>query len=112
MELAFSLLTGAITAAGVALLLRGDRFRVVLGIGLLGYAANLFIMASGGMLVGRPPLMDVTTDPARAADPLPQALVLTAIVIGFGMLAWLIALALRAGAETREGKPSSKEPGS
>ncbi len=107
------LVAGAITilaACGVYLSLRGRTFPVVLGLGLLSYAVNLFIVAMGRLQVGLPPL--VAAGAAGYADPLPQALVLTAIVIGFAAtgLAIAIAIALRGatgtdhvdGAEPRE----------
>lgn len=95
MAFSFALMIGLLAAAGVYLLLRADRFRAVLGLTLLSYAVNLFLLASGGYRVGAPPILDGRTDPSAMADPLPQGLVLTAIVIGFGMTAWLIALCLR-----------------
>jgi multicomponent K+:H+ antiporter subunit C len=95
MAFSFALMIGLLAAAGVYLLLRADRFRAVLGLTLLSYAVNLFLLASGGYRVGAPPILDGRTDPRTMADPLPQGLVLTAIVIGFGMTAWLIALCLR-----------------
>ncbi len=95
MAFSFALMIGLLTASGTYLLLRADRFRVVLGLTLLSYAVNLFLLASGGYRVGAPPILDGRTNPLDLADPLPQGLVLTAIVIGFGMTAWLIALCLR-----------------
>jgi len=95
MAFSFALMIGLLTASGTYLLLRADRFRVVLGLTLLSYAVNLLLLASGGYRVGAPPILDGRTDPLAMADPLPQGLVLTAIVIGFGMTAWLIALCLR-----------------
>jgi multicomponent K+:H+ antiporter subunit C len=83
-----------LTASGVYLLLRARTFPVVLGLTLLSYAVNLFIFVMGRLQAGVPPKI-VAADTAYA-DPLPQALVLTAIVIGFGMTAFLIVLALRA----------------
>lgn len=103
MAATFALMIGLLAAAGAYLVLRADRFRVVLGLTLLSYAVNLFILASGEFHLGVPPLVDRLEDPLQATDPLPQALVLTAIVIGFGMTAWLIALGLRM-------KPDAAEP--
>jgi multicomponent K+:H+ antiporter subunit C len=78
----------------VFLVLRSRTFSVVLGLMLLGYAVNLFLLAMGRLSVTTPP---VITPGARAyADPLPQALVLTAIVIGFAMAAFFVVLAVRA----------------
>jgi len=93
------LLAGAVAvlvAAGVYLALRPQLFSVLLGITLLSYAVNLFLLAAGGLALGAAPLTD---RPGPYADPLPQALVLTAIVISFGMTALVIVLALRAVAE-------------
>jgi len=73
-------------------MLRGRTFPLVVGLTLLSYAANLFVLAMGRLAVGVPPIV---ADGARgAADPLPQALVLTAIVIGLATTAFTIALAL------------------
>ena len=93
-ELVFALVIGVLVTGGVYLMLRARTFPVVLGLTLLGYAVNLFLFASGRLTTGSAPLTlpDVTGHP----DPLPQALVLTAIVIGFGMTAFAIALAVRA----------------
>jgi multicomponent K+:H+ antiporter subunit C len=97
------LVAGAIAilaGSGVWLSLRGRTFPVVLGLGLLSYAVNLFIFAMGRLQVGLPPLVAERAE--GYADPLPQALVLTAIVIGFAAtgLAIAIAIALRAAAGT------------
>lgn len=95
MELLIASAVGLMTAAGVYLLLRGRTFPVVLGLTFLSYAVNVFIFASGGLAVGAPPVVGAQ---AVLADPLPQALVLTAIVISFGMTAFLIVLAMQARA--------------
>ncbi|HSQ08197.1 MAG TPA: Na+/H+ antiporter subunit C [Chromatiaceae bacterium] len=97
MEALFALVIGVLTACGVYLMLRGRSFPVVLGLTLLSYAVNLFLLAMGRLTVGRPPV--ISPDAAGYADPLPQALVLTAIVIGFAMTAFSIVLALKAKAE-------------
>jgi multicomponent K+:H+ antiporter subunit C len=97
MEALFAAALGLLFAAGVYLALRPRLFSVLLGLTLLSYAVNLFLLASGGLLAGRVPLTD---QPPPWPDPLPQALILTAIVISFGMTAFLIVLALRAVAET------------
>ncbi len=88
---------GVLTACGVWLLLRARTFDVVLGLTLLSYAVNVFIFAMGRMRFGAPPVLDPALPPTLAhyADPLPQALVLTAIVIGFAMTAVVLALALK-----------------
>jgi len=97
MEALLASLIGALTAAGVYLALRGRTFPVVLGLTLLSYAVNLFLFAMGRLAIGQPPVID--TGLPGYADPLPQALVLTAIVIGFAMTAFVIMLALKARAE-------------
>lgn len=88
---------GVLTACGVYLVLRARTFAVVLGLMLLGYAANLFLLAMGRPGATRPPILGApTADAVPYADPVPQALVLTAIVIGFGMSAYAVVLAIRA----------------
>ena len=89
---------GVLAACGVWLVLRTRTFAVVLGLMLLGYAANLLLLAMGRLTATRPPI--VTGGPAGYADPIPQALALTAIVIGFGMSAFAAVLAIRARVET------------
>jgi len=85
---------GLLTAAGLYLLLRLRTFPVILGISLLTYAVNVFLFASGRLTIGAPPIL---RDGAPFyADPLPQALVLTAIVISFGMTAVVVMIALGA----------------
>lgn len=93
---------GTLTAAGVYLMLRARTFDVILGLTLLSYAVNLFIFFMGRVKIGAAPIVDGKLAPTLAnyADPLPQALVLTAIVISFAMTAVLLVIALRARAET------------
>jgi multicomponent K+:H+ antiporter subunit C len=101
MEMVLATGIGALVAAGVWLLLRERAFSVVLGLALLSYAANLFIFAGGRVSAELPPLVvGAVAAGATPADPLPQALVLTAIVISFGTTAFLVALALRAIGES------------
>jgi multicomponent K+:H+ antiporter subunit C len=88
---------GWVTACGIYLLLRGRSFPVVLGLTLLGYAVNVFIFAMGRLWSNAAPILG--TD-APVADPLPQALVLTAIVIGFATTGFVIELALRSRHES------------
>ncbi|MBN8443021.1 MAG: Na+/H+ antiporter subunit C [Thauera sp.] len=93
MELLVATAVGVLTSAGVYLLLRARTFPVVLGLTLLSYATNVYLFAMGRLVVNAPPIID-----ARAVshtDPLPQALVLTAIVISFGMTAVIVVMALR-----------------
>lgn len=96
MDLLISVLIGALTAAGVYLALRAQTFPVVLGLTLMSYAVNLFLFVMGRLATGAPPLIGAS---ANHTDPLPQALVLTAIVIAFAMTAFVIVLALRARAD-------------
>lgn len=94
MEFLVASAIGILTAAGIYLVLRLRTFPVILGISLLTYAVNVFLFASGRLMVGAPPILqdDVTV----YTDPLPQALVLTAIVISFGMTAVVVMIGLGA----------------
>lgn len=95
MELILALGIGVLVASGVWLILRPRTFQVILGLSLLSYAVNLFIYAMGRLHVDAPPLVGAATpDPALYDDPLPQALVLTAIVISFAMTALLLVVLL------------------
>ncbi|MEO5343585.1 MAG: Na+/H+ antiporter subunit C [Gammaproteobacteria bacterium SHHR-1] len=96
MEALLALCIGLLTACGVYLALRGRTFSLVLGLTLISYAVNLFLFAMGRLTLGQPPVIDGS---GQHADPLPQALVLTAIVIGFAMTAFVIMLAIKAKAE-------------
>jgi multicomponent K+:H+ antiporter subunit C len=108
MEAIVSAGIGVLVATGVYLLLRARSFSVILGLTLLSYAVNLLIFVSGRIGGGDPPLaLPGTTAPV---DPLPQALVLTAIVISFGMTAFLVALALRAKGEAATDHVDAREP--
>ena len=98
MELLLAIALGVVTACGVYLLLRGRTFALVLGLSLLSYAANVFIFTMGRLTTGAPPI--ISPGAAAYADPLPQALVLTAIVIGFGMTGFIMELAVRTAHET------------
>ena len=89
---------GLLTAAGVYLLLRGQTFPVIIGLAFLTYAVNLFLFVMGRLAIDRPPI--ISDDALGYTDPLPQALVLTAIVISFGMTALIVVLALRGFLET------------
>jgi multicomponent K+:H+ antiporter subunit C len=97
MEALIAIAVGLMTACGVYLLLRARTFAVVLGLTLLSYAVNLFLFAMGRLTIGVPAI--IAPGRSAMADPLPQALVLTAIVIGFGMTAFVVVLALRARAD-------------
>jgi multicomponent K+:H+ antiporter subunit C len=97
MEALITIVVGVLTACGVYLSLRGRTFPVVLGLTLLSYAVNLFLFVMGRLVIGAPAI--IRDGGGDYADPLPQALVLTAIVISFGMTAFVVILALRARAE-------------
>jgi multicomponent K+:H+ antiporter subunit C len=110
MEALIAAMIGVLTACGVYLALRGRTFPVVLGLTLMSYAVNLFLFVMGRLTIGAPPIIEPTrTD---YADPLPQALVLTAIVISFGMTAFVVMLALRARAELDNDHVDGGEGGS
>ncbi len=94
MELLVTLSVGALVAGGVYLVLRPRTFSTILGLSLLSYAANLFIFASSRIRTGLAPL--ASQKGVEFPDPLPQALVLTAIVISFGMTGFVVVLSLRA----------------
>ncbi len=99
---------GWITCCGLWLLLRGRSFTVVLGLTLLGYAVNLFIFASGRLWRDAAPILQGA---GSVADPLPQALVLTAIVIGFATTGFVIELALRSRHDNGSDHVDGREPG-
>ena len=94
MEYLLASAIGAMTAAGIYLLLRQRTFPVILGISMLTYAVNLFLFASGRIALNLPPVLLNQTP--TYTDPLPQALVLTAIVISFGMTAVVVLMSLGA----------------
>lgn len=110
MSMEFLLATGVgfIAACAIYLMLRARTFAVVLGLSLWGYAINLFIFATGRLWPNAPPILG---GQAVVADPLPQALVLTAIVIGFATTGFLIDLALRSYHESGSDHVDGREPG-
>jgi multicomponent Na+:H+ antiporter subunit C len=89
------ILAGVLFAAGTYLVLQRPLARILLGLALLGHGANLLLLSAGGR-AGEPAFIADGGPPAGAADPLPQALVLTAIVITFAVTAFLAVLAYRA----------------
>lgn len=97
MELALALTIGWLYATGLYLMLRPSLTKIILGITVLTNAANLLIFTAAGLVRGRPPLVPFGNEAPAApfADPLPQALILTAIVIGFGIQAFAMVLAYR-----------------
>lgn len=96
MEFLLASAIGVMTAAGIYLMLRLRTFPVILGISLLTYAVNVFLFTSGRVIVGAPPVLRDNVDTYTYTDPLPQALVLTAIVISFGMTAVVVMIGLGA----------------
>ena len=111
MELIVALGIGALTGSGVWLLLRPRTFQVILGLSLLSYAVNLFIFSTGGLRVGAEPILKGKGgDLSAYADPLPQALVLTAIVISFAMTALFLVVLLAARSLTGTDHVDGREP--
>ena len=96
MEIVYAVAIGILAGSGVWLLLRPRTFQVLLGFTMLSYAINLFIFGMGRLSMHRAPLLDAggSTDSALYADPVPQALVLTAIVIGFATTALFLVVLL------------------
>ena len=88
---------GGLYAAGLYMLMRRSIVKLIIGLALLSHAANLLIFTAAGITRGRPPLIGIgeTTPTLPYADPLPQALILTAIVISFGVLAFALVLVHR-----------------
>lgn len=93
MEIVLALLVGVLSATGVYLLLRRSIVKLVLGIIFLSNAVNLTIFITTGLVQGKPAFVtEGSADPSKMADPIPQALILTAIVISFGLVAFTLAL--------------------
>jgi multicomponent Na+:H+ antiporter subunit C len=95
-----ALVVGVLYASGVYMMLRRSIVKLLIGIALLSNAANLLVFSAAGVRRGRPPIVGAAETVGPTADPLPQALVLTAIVIGFGVLAFAVALIHRVHQET------------
>ena len=112
MEYAFATAIGVLVGSGVYLLLRARTFDVILGLTLLSYATNLLIFSSGRLVIGKPPVLrgGVEAVAANYADPLPQALVLTAIVIAFAMTAVTVVVAMRNHADLHSDHVDGHEP--
>jgi multicomponent Na+:H+ antiporter subunit C len=96
-EFALAFVIGGLYAAGIYMLLRRTLVKLLIGLVLLGNAVNLLIFTAAGLTRGRSPVIpaDATALPLPAADPLPQALILTAIVIGFAVVAFALVLGYR-----------------
>ena len=112
MEIVTVLVTGLLFGAGVYALLSRSLFRALLGMLLISQAANLAVFSAGGLTAGAPAIVNAEGAATAVADPLPQALVLTAIVIGLGLAAFAIALfaqAARAGVAPSQNLPRRPE---
>ncbi|VXA93115.1 putative K(+)/H(+) antiporter subunit C [Luteimonas sp. 9C] len=112
MEFAIASAIGVLAASGIYLLLRARTFDVILGLTLLSYATNLLIFSAGRPVVGKPPVLrdGVAETLAQYSDPLPQALVLTAIVIAFAMTAVTVVIAMREHADLHTDHVDGEEP--
>jgi multicomponent K+:H+ antiporter subunit C len=112
MEIVYAIAIAVLAGSGVWLVLRPRTFQVLMGLTLLSYATNLFIFGVGGLKTGRPPIVPDagSLDPTQYADPVPQALVLTAIVIGFGTTALFLVLLLALRALTGTDHVDGREP--
>ena len=112
MEIILALAIGSLVSSGVWLLLRPRTFQVIIGLCLLSYAVNLFIFSMGRLRSGAAPVLDANgvVDLARYADPLPQALVLTAIVISFATTALFLVVLLASRGLTGTDHVDGREP--
>jgi multicomponent K+:H+ antiporter subunit C len=112
MELIYALAIALLAGSGVWLLLRPRTFQVIMGLSLLSYAVNLFIFGMGRLSLNSPPIIrgDEVMDPASYADPVPQALVLTAIVIGFATTALFLVVLLASRGLTGTDHVDGQEP--
>jgi multicomponent Na+:H+ antiporter subunit C len=96
MELLLAIVAGVLYATGLYLMLRRRLAQLIIGLGLLSNGSNLLILAAAGVTRAKPPLVENPPLPTlEFADPVPQSLILTAIVIGFGVLAFALVLAHR-----------------
>ena len=104
MEVVLALAIGVLTSSGVWLVLRPRTFQLVIGLSLLSYAVNLFVFSIGGLAIDKEPIVvdGIVPNLTHYTDPVPQALVLTAIVITFGVTTLLLALAYRSWLLTRD----------
>ena len=112
MEIVFSIAVGVLGGSGVWLLLRPRTFQVTIGLSLVSYAVNLFIFAMGWVRGGAAPILQAGAAVSfeHFADPLPQALVLTAIVISFAMTALLLIVLLAERGLTGTDHVDGREP--
>lgn len=112
MELILALAIGVLAGAGIWLLLRPRTFQVILGISLIGHAVNLFIFSMGRLSIDQAPIKEAGRFASllQYDDPLPQALVLTAIVIGFAMMALFLVVMLASRGLSGTDHVDGKEP--
>ncbi|MCX5480118.1 Na+/H+ antiporter subunit C [Kaistia geumhonensis] len=112
MELALAIGIGVLIGSGVWLVLRPRTYQVIIGLSLAGYGVNLFIFSMGRLRVNAPPVLDTgrPVDPSLYTDPLPQALVLTAIVIGFATTALFLVVLLVSRGLTGSDHVDGREP--
>lgn len=112
MEIVYALSIGVVAGSGIWLLLRPRTFQVLMGFALLSYATNLFIFGMGRLTMNRPPIIDAdrAIDASLYADPVPQALVLTAIVIGFATTALFLVVLLALRGLTGTDHVDGREP--
>ena len=112
MEVVYALAIGVLAGSGVWLLLRPRTFQVLMGLTLLSYATNIFIFGMGRLAMHKAPIIDAdnAVDPSLYADPVPQALVLTAIVIGFATTALFLVVLLALRGMTGTDHVDGREP--
>jgi multicomponent K+:H+ antiporter subunit C len=112
MEVVLAIAIGVLAGSGIWLILRPRTYQVIIGLSLIAYAVNLFILAMGRLQSGAPPIliMGEAGDLTRYADPLPQALVLTAIVISFAATALFLVVLIAARGLTGTDHVDGKEP--
>jgi multicomponent K+:H+ antiporter subunit C len=111
MELTLAIAIGVVFGSGIWLVLRPRSFQLITGLLLMSYAVNLFIFAMGRLWVDKPPITPaLPVDPAQFADPLPQGLVLTAIVIGFATTALYLVIMIGARGLTGSDHVDGEEP--
>lgn len=95
MELMLAVIAGVLYASGLYLMLRRRLAQLIIGLSLLSNGSNILILSAAGVMPGKPPLVSEGVALEEFADPVPQSLILTAIVIGFGVLAFSLVLAHR-----------------
>lgn len=112
MEIVISLAIGVMAGSGVWLVLRPRTFQVLIGLSLLSYAINLFIFSVGSLAIDKEPIVraGLAATLENYTDPLPQSLVLTAIVIGFATTGFVVELALRSRHESGSDQVDGHEP--